>query len=214
MMVLPNKRKGWSYMPNEERPSGMNPRDDQNLQGNHEPEIEKLNLSHVVSRKRNMLGSEIRLDWNSYTGHGTKICSQVVSKVSTEAGAPQRPDKFNVGTIKGEPTDITLTPTNESDESTITARWSEDGEVRFNLERLLKVRPLAIPQGMKAYLEISRYVSKNGPILRLHLSKPRLAEIGTGKKRKTDDKQNDSQQKPSNEQKRSQPETGTEPQSE
>lgn len=160
--------------------------------------IEKLNLSQARVRRRHMLGSEISIKWDSYTAKATALCSQLVSKVASDAGSSKRPDKFNVGTKKEFPGDIFMEPTIEPDESTIQARWSKRGMLSLDLERLLTVRPLSIPQGMRGHYEVSRHETPSGPVVRLHFGKPRYAEITrTGKRKKDNQQQGSNRQQPS-----------------
>lgn len=169
---------------------GKNRPNNAKVPGVPESEFEKLILTQAQVRRRNMLGSEISVDWNSYTGKATALGSELVSKVSSDGGGSMHPNMFNVGRNKDYPGDVFLESTVEPDESTIKARWTKDDRIHLNLERLLRVCPLAIPQGMKAFIAITRFESRNGPILHLHLTKPRFAEIGTkGTKKKSDEPQ-------------------------
>lgn len=142
------------------------------------PEIQKLNLTEVSTRRRHMLGEEIVMAWNSYKASSTALCARLIRDASVEAGESEYPDQFRTLVVAEFPEDVILVPTKETDESTIRARWGYDSKVYFYFEQLLKLRPLKIRRGFRAHITVSKYVLNNLVGLRIHFSEPRFAEIG------------------------------------
>ncbi|MFZ5824788.1 MAG: hypothetical protein ACOY94_10705 [Bacillota bacterium] len=148
--------------------------------GGQGPQLQKLNLAHVSTRRRHMLGEELVIEWDSYTAESSALAAKLIKNVSVESGGSENPQIFNTHTVAEFPGDVILLASNEPDESSITTRWVSETKVRLYLERLLKVRPLKTPRGFRAHIPVSTYVLNEIVGVRLHLSEPRFAEIGTG----------------------------------
>lgn len=140
--------------------------------------VEALDLSGIVTKRRNMLDAELACDWDRYTADSTALGADLIKTIAVEAGVGSKPNRFNIRRVSDRPGDFVLVPTIEPDKSAVKARWLTETKVYLYLEKLMLSEKIAIPRGSRFHWRLERYTMPNGlPAICVQFSAPRHSII-------------------------------------